>query len=146
MSSLLRSAFAVEGVILSLLAIASLTLFTQGLPNLIAGAAFGAYFVIMFAASLSLLLLAIDGFQARTFRISGRWHNLFLIGLAGAAVATVAFGLAAYFAKPDEGNLAIAAVHYIYAPYLFLWVPLGHVWIECRRSQTTLTCFGRSRF
>jgi hypothetical protein len=146
MSSLLRAAFAVEAAILSLLAIGSLTLFTPGLPNFIAGYTFTAYFSVMFAASVSLLLLTIDGFQARTIRISGRWHNLFLIGLAGAAVATVVFGLAAYFAKPDEGNLAIAAVHFIYAPYLFLWVPLGHVWIECRRGHTTSTCFGRSRF
>jgi hypothetical protein len=69
-SSLLRAGFAVEAVILSLLAIASLFLFTQGIPNFIAGAAFAAYFFVMFAASVSLLLFAIDGLQARTIRIS----------------------------------------------------------------------------
>jgi hypothetical protein len=99
----------------------------------------------MLAASISLLSIAIDAFQARSVQTSNRWRIVFWVGLAGTLTASIVFALAANFAEPDEGNISIAAVHYLYGPFLFLWVLLGHAWIERRRCRTSNNRFERSR-
>jgi hypothetical protein len=56
------------------------------------------------------------------------------IALAGSLVGLVGFSLNAAYTKPDEGNLSKAAVWFVYAPFLFLWAPMGHIWFERRRT------------
>jgi hypothetical protein len=137
LSSISRATFAVEAVILAALALEALTLFMRSVSNLIAGALFAAYFLLMLVASISLLLMAIGAFDARSVQTGDRWRTMVWMGLAGSLMASVVFALAAYFSKPDEGNLSIVAVHYVFGPFLFFWVPLGHVWIERRRGRTS---------
>jgi hypothetical protein len=133
LGSISRATFAVEAAILFLLGLESLGLLARSVSNLSVGFVFAIYFFLMLAASISLVVIAIEAFQARSVRASNRWRKLFSIGLAGAVVASVVFALAAYFAEPDEGNISVAAVHYLYAPFLFFWLPLIHAWIESRR-------------
>ena len=137
LSSLSRATFAVEAVILAALALEALTLFVRSVSNFFAGALFAAYFLLMLVASISLLLMAIDAFNARSVQPSNRWRTMARVGLAGSLMASVVFALAAYFSKPDEGNLSMVFVHYVYAPFLFFWVPIGHVWIARRRGRVS---------
>jgi hypothetical protein len=88
----------------------------------------------MLIASVSLVVIVLGVFQAQNAGTQNRFRRLLWVGFAVAVVATVAFALAAYSAKPDEGNLSTVGVRYIFAPFLFLWWPLIHVWVYRRRE------------
>jgi len=139
LSSLSRVTFAVEAAILAALALESLTLLARAVSNWRSGFVFAAYFSLMLVASISLLVIVLGAFQAREVGTESGGQRLLWIGFAGALVATVVLALDAYFAKPDEGNLSIVALRYVFAPFLLLWLPLIHVWIERQRGGLAQT-------
>jgi membrane protease YdiL (CAAX protease family) len=146
MGSISRATFAIEAAILTMLAFESLILIARVASNFPAGILFAAYLVLMLAASVSLISIAIDSFQNRRSQRSDRWRIMVWVGFAGALIASVVFALAANFVEHDEGELSIAVVRYLFAPFLFFWIPLGHTWIEGRRagSLTAQAVSGRS--
>lgn len=66
LGSISRSTFVVEAAILFMLGLESLSLFTRSVSNLSGGAVFAVYFFLMLAASISLAIIAIEAFHART--------------------------------------------------------------------------------
>ena len=138
-----RALFALEAVLLAALSLEAAMLLTRLLSNMVYAHTtertifdplIPLYFLLMFAASASLFCVAVDFILAGSARVTRVLRGMTWIALAGAIAGLVGFGIDAGFAEPDEGNLSKAAVWFLFAPFLLLWVPLGHVWLERRRG------------
>ena len=138
-----RALFAVEAAMLAALSIYAMSLLTRILTHIyymdsiertILDPLVPLYFFLVLAASGSLFCLAVDFLLVGSARASPAMIRMTWIALAGSMAGLVGFALEAAYAKPDEGNLSRAAVWFVFAPYLFLWVPMGHIWFERRRA------------
>jgi hypothetical protein len=138
-----QALFAVEAAILAALSIYAMSLLTRILTHFyylhsiertILDPLLPLHFFLVLAASASLFCLAVDFLLVGSARVSPAMIRMTWIALAGSMAGLVGFALDAAYAKPDEGNLSRAVVWFVFAPYLFLWVPMGHIWFERRRA------------
>jgi hypothetical protein len=125
-----------ESALLAALTIYSASLITRMLPNIIRmfrsdpsplAAILPLYFLLMLISSVSLFCLVVDYLLAGAARISPVLRRMSWIALVGAIGALIGFGIDTVYEKPDEGNLSRATVWLVFAPYLFMWVPLVHL-------------------
>jgi hypothetical protein len=139
-----RALFALEAAMLALLSIYAMSLLTRILTHMyymhsiertILDPVVPLYFLIVLAASGSLFCLAVDFLLVGSARASPATLRMTWIALAGSIAGLVGFALEAAYAQPDEGNLSKAAVWFVFAPFLLLWVPMGHIWFERRRAE-----------
>jgi hypothetical protein len=91
------------------------------------GAIVPLYFLLMLLSSASLFCLVVDFMLTGSARISPVLRRMTWIALVGSIAALIGFGVDAAYAKPDEGNLSRAVVWFVFAPFLFLWVPFVHI-------------------
>jgi hypothetical protein len=138
-----RALFVVEAAMLTALSIYAMALLTRilthtyymhSIERTVLDPLVPLYFLFVLAASGSLFCLAVDFLLAGPARASPAMLRMTWIALAGSLVGLVGFALDAAYARSDEGNLSKAAVWFVFAPFLFLWVPMGHIWLERRRA------------
>ena len=134
-SRISRALFAVELALLVAVAIEALPLFFGELRYSIfvriAGQTTFNVFAILLAtlllaAPIALFFVVLDAFQAGEIRAIAHLRKLTWVALAGAVAASAWIAYSVLYEGPNEMHVSSDI---IFAPFLFLWLPLLHIWL-----------------
>jgi cytochrome bd-type quinol oxidase subunit 2 len=81
--------------------------------------------MLLLVTPIALFFVVLDAFQAGEIRAIAHLRKLTWVALAGALAASAWIAYSVLYEGPSEMHVSNAV---ILTPFLFLWLPLIHIW------------------